>query len=524
MKRLPPIALLGLALALFAITSCTRPPNPDNLIEALFASVDEASTQSAIEAIVAAELDPEQVANALREGPSSFHSLEPGWQIHAFPCNDGITRNVHLFVPTSYDPNVRHTLLLSLHGAVNQPAYTIDEFTSRYSMWESVAERDGFLVLMPHGDEKATWWSESGRQYIHDLLQWVKQVSNIDENKVFLAGFSDGAAGTYWMAFHDPTAWAGFIPIFGSVSSPERGPYQCYPSNLRHRPILASNGNGEPYIRIEFSLQTQLRDQGVLIPWVIHPTEHNLSQTMPYEQDRSAAFIAQTSRDPWPTEIEWRTATLDTGRCDWIRINNLSDSEALDRFEDVNLGWEREIFHFGAGLQYQGEERGFEVAGVEPGSIAQSIGLRQGDKLMMLGEEAVITNTDIANVMNRQLAGEPLTAEIIRDGEPLSLECTLPEIPVIYRRDLPTAEIAVQASGNIISVRTQSVGSFRILVSSAMFDLSQPIRVACNGDNVFDDIVQPDLAFMLKQWLDDRDRSAVFEGVIKITVSPALDE
>lgn len=148
------------------------------------------------------------------------------------------------------------------------------------------------------------------------------------------------------------------------------------------------------------------------------------------------------------------------------------------------------------------------------------MGLKQGDKLVMLDGEEIVTNIDIANVMDRQSPGERLTAEIIRAGETIRLECVLPEIPLIYRRDLPTAAIAAQASGNTISMQTQRVGSLRIFVSSVLFDLSQPIRVVNNGEGVFDDVVQPDLRFILEQWQHDRDRSMVYEGVIEITVSP----
>lgn len=291
--------IMSVVLVLIALGSCTQAPssNLDSLMSALFDGDNAVSTQSAIERIIDTDPDPMLVADALRQGPSSFDILEPGWQIHEFACQDGKTRLFHLLVPSSYDP-ATYTLLFSLHGSVVQPGYTVEEFVSRRSMWESTAKEDGFLVLMPHGDRDATWWSENGRQYLFDLLDWAKSIASIDENKVFLAGFSDGAAGTYWMTFHDPTAWAGFIPIFGSVSSPERGPYQCYLSNLIHRPILASNGMGEPYVRIESPLHTQLVGHGILIPWVLHPTEHNLSQTMPFERDRSAAFIANISRNP----------------------------------------------------------------------------------------------------------------------------------------------------------------------------------------------------------------------------------
>ncbi len=517
------LSALGIAvgMALVCLTSCLHAPvdNLPQLMADLFDSQEDASVQSAIAAIVAAQPNPEQVAQALRVGPTEFADVEPGWHVFEFACRDGITRNVHLYIPSTYDPATAHTLLVSLHGAVDYTAYTVDEFISRYAMWESVAQRDGFIVLMPHGDRDATWWSENGRQYLHDLLYWVKALCRIDDNKVFLAGFSDGASGAYWMAFHDSTAWAGFIPIYGSISVPERGPYACYPDNLRSRPILACNGMGESYAPIETAWISQLRSYGLPIQWVLHQTEHNLAQTMPYERNRSATFIADTSRDPFSTTLEWRTSDTRTGRCDWISIDAITPDQTESRWEDINLGWEYEVTHFGAGLQYQGVARGFEVVGVEPGSIAQSFGLKLGDKLLFLDGEAVVTNADVAEVMSYQQPGETLTAEILREGARLELQCVLPEVPMIYRRDIPTAAVRAQVSGNVIRLETQRVDALRIFVSRVAFDLSQPICVIVNGQEMFHAKVLPNLAFMLDQWSRDRDREIVYEGVIEISIA-----
>ncbi|MBU1050232.1 hypothetical protein KKG90_09450, partial [Candidatus Bipolaricaulota bacterium] len=204
--------------------------------------------------------------------------------------------------------------------------------------------------------------------------------------------------------------------------------------------------------------------------------------------------------------------------CDWICIDAIASDATDQRWEDINLGWEQEVVHLGAGLQYRGVDRGFEVAGIEPGSIAQSMGLKQGDQLLVLADRKVVTNTDVAEVMSWQLPGEVLSAEVLRNGERLLLQCVLPEIPFIYSRDLPTAAIRAQASGNTISIETQRVARLRIFVSNSQFDLSQPIRVTLNGEEHFNAVVSQDVRFMLEQWTRDRDHSLVYEGFIELVV------
>ena len=505
-------------LAILLASSCARNNSLDlnQLVADLLSSDTEEDLQTALQALEESQADPLEVARLLRSGPNEFPDSTPGWQVHEMQCQDGKTRNFHVFIPDSYDPSRPHPLLISLHGSVMQAGYTIEQFLFRRVMWEEVAQRDGFIILMPHGDRDAPWWSEASRQNTRDMLRWAKRACNIDENRVFLAGFSDGAAGTYWMAFHDPTPWAGFIPIYGAVTSPERGPYQCYPSNLNQRMVLASNGAAESYIRTAASLINQLQAQGISISWTLHPTEHNLVQAMAYERDRSSEFIAAATRDPHRSIIAWKTAHIETGRCDWIEVTDIRVLDQPNRVADLNLSWESEAVQFGVGIEFRGADEGFVVSGVEPGTIARELGIKNGDKLVRIDQMPVRTQMEVSIAMEAKTMGDPIEVEVLRGEENLVFQGVLPEYPPAYRRDLPTAAVFAKADGNTVEIETQNVGQLKVYVSDSMFDLTQPIQVVCNGETRFLNRIEPSLNTVLSQWIKDWDRATVFVAEIVI--------
>ena len=77
------------------------------------------------------------------------------------------------------------------------------------------------------------------------ILDRLKRTYNIDENRVYLTGISDGGTGVYFMAFKDPTPWASFLPMIGNMvvlGTPSvRAEGEMYPGNAVNRPIYVVN-------------------------------------------------------------------------------------------------------------------------------------------------------------------------------------------------------------------------------------------------------------------------------------------
>ena len=119
------------------------------------------------------------------------------------------TRNVHVHVPSNYDENNSHPLVLMFHGSGGNGNNVYSN-----SGWKELAEREGFIVAFPTALEyyvvsvgrNQTKWSavgldmelEPGTEIVDDvpfvqaLLDQIQLTFNIDDTRIYASGFSNG--------------------------------------------------------------------------------------------------------------------------------------------------------------------------------------------------------------------------------------------------------------------------------------------------------------------------------------------
>lgn len=513
-----------LIIAVLFLPACAQigDSTSNDLLAVFYGASTPEELESAIDDLVNADIDAGDLALLLREGIEYSADVPVGWTVHEFVGPDGRTRPYHVYVPTDYSPNESYPLLFDLHGAVSSPAQPAEYLMERRRLWEPEAEEYGWILVVPHGDRTATWFSGDGHANILGELAFVKHQYNVDENKVFVSGFSDGGSGAYWQAFHDVTPWAAMISFHGHPGVGGYGPYQTYPRNLLNRPIRATTGeqdelyppsNISPFV----GLFTEL---GVDLEWIVYPGGHD-ARFLSTEAEFTIDFITNTERNPMSSEVVWETSNTAVGRCDWVRIDEIADVGNNADFQDINLAEIPDQIVFGAALSYQGGTL-FTVAGLEPGSTAHLMGIKNGDQIISVNGIAVLNQADLTYVLQGKGPGDLVEVELIRDGETLFLTGTIPADALIYRRDVPTGSIRVQAEGNQIDVEVSHVGRYTLFISSQLFNMSEPIIVTTNGHTSFSSRVEPDFRFMLELAAEDFDREMIYEGFIEISV-PAGD-
>lgn len=141
-------------------------------------------------------------------------------EYHGVIVDDGLEDEWYVYVPDSYDPSKKTSLVVSLHGGMmtgwGQAIYT---------SWTIAADRDGFIVVFPNASYNKFWQVEWGKWGIdpnikvqgemegappeiklspkdvaenHDiklilgLIDLMKKTYNIDEGRVFMQGMSMG--------------------------------------------------------------------------------------------------------------------------------------------------------------------------------------------------------------------------------------------------------------------------------------------------------------------------------------------
>ena len=137
---------------------------------------------------------------------------------------DGINRSYTLYIPEEGN-NKTLPLLIVLHGGGGTGEGMI-ELTD----FNDYADEYGFAILYPDGIEKH--WNdrrEVNRKYINgkeiddvkfltNLIDTLVFKYNIDSNRVFVTGISNGGAMSFYLALNAPEKFAGAAPV--AISMP----------------------------------------------------------------------------------------------------------------------------------------------------------------------------------------------------------------------------------------------------------------------------------------------------------------
>lgn len=132
--------------------------------------------------------------------------------------SNGETRHYLVHVPGAYDASTPVPLVISLHGA-----YLYPRFQMRLTEWNDVADEEGFIVVYPKASGLMPLWRmEPGDglgtevQFFEDLIDHMSNEYNIDQERIYVNGFSNGAAMTFMLSCE----LGERIAAFGFVATP----------------------------------------------------------------------------------------------------------------------------------------------------------------------------------------------------------------------------------------------------------------------------------------------------------------
>lgn len=300
---------------------------PQALVGALWQADSEDEVQQARDRLLAAASDVETLYHWLQEGPVYSDSVPRGQLQRVRISADGTEFPYVVLVPQKYDASRPIPLEFNLHGGVNRPKPAAGD-----SWW-----RNGYdhlrdperIVVLPAGWNEAFWWFDNQAENLPAILALLKQDYNIDENRVTLSGVSDGGTGSYFFAFHQPTAWAAFLPFIGSpgvLSNPSgQAVWELFYDNLRGKPLYIVNGENDPLYpasRVERYIKLMAEARVEHVFRVIEDGRHD-TVWLPAEKPALERFRLDNPRDPLPDSISWvSNRTNAYNRNHWIRIDS----------------------------------------------------------------------------------------------------------------------------------------------------------------------------------------------------------
>jgi S-formylglutathione hydrolase FrmB len=133
----------------------------------------------------------------------------------------GRTKNLSVFIPSSYDPKNRYPVLYLLHG-----------YSGGHSDWPTrtklatYIEEVPLIVVLP--DAENSWYVNSTTDpqnrfedyVIHDLPQYVQRLYSVDTTRQAIAGISMGGYGALMLALKHPDRFRFAGSLSGAITYP----------------------------------------------------------------------------------------------------------------------------------------------------------------------------------------------------------------------------------------------------------------------------------------------------------------
>ncbi len=486
-------------------------------LDELISADDAALQESVLEELL--ELRPTWAEVAARVDSLRFPDIEtPGVpELRMATCIDGVERPWVIVTPDGYESDKRTPMLVVLHGGVSRADILSDPF-EYVAENESVAmaREHGWIAAVPFAQAGATWFDDVGLANIRALVRTVKREYNVDDDKVWMIGFSDGASAGFFFAMNDPTDYAAIVALNGHMGVASLDfDRATYASNMAGTPLCATTTFHDglyPSERMRVTLDMAAR-AGADILYREFEGEHSFEPWGDEELPRIARFLERHPRDPFPAKISWEAAGGEFGLCRWFAIDEtvIGDRAPWHRDHNVALVPDRITFGFVPDWEYEGT--GVLVSALSDGDYpATEMGMSEGD-IIIAGNGDPVTSLDDLNDFKETLArGDAFSLTVMRDEKELVLEGGIPEKEhyYVFKRDVPSGAVRARYSANRVDIRQSLVGSFRILVHPDMFNVNEPVTVTVGERVFFEGFVEPDLEFMLRNFLENRDRSLVY--------------
>lgn len=253
-----------------------------------------------------------------------------------FKFTDSLHTAFLVVLPKDYNSHKSYPLLFFLHGGVSMntgyPDYADSRDTSDWNRYYTkYAAMHKVIMVYPMGNRDYNWmFPDKGFYMIPAMLKQIKQLINVDDNRVFISGHSNGATGSFSYAMKQPSEFAGF---YGFNTRPQVRTGGTYIRNLLNRSFFNVSVDQDYYYppgahdsltKIMKALHADYQDHRYngFPHWFPQFDESEPAYQLLFED------MAKRKRNPFRPNIIWECDDVKYGRCDWLSITALDTATA----------------------------------------------------------------------------------------------------------------------------------------------------------------------------------------------------
>ena len=217
-----------------------------------------------------------------------------------------------LRIPLTYHEDRPSPLLVVLSGGAG---FAMDGMISSE---EAVSPTD-YLVLYPQA--AGYWWTSESARRFDAVFNDVVQRYNVDRDRIYITGFSNGGTGSLYFASLWPQRFAAVVTLMGAGQCNEQ--VKAGLGNVRNLPLLLVHGENDPIITPDCSTATEaaLNDlHPAIAPELKILPKHGHDITLQSDDGLTLAFFTEKLRNPFPRTVDLSETDALAARSYWVEI------------------------------------------------------------------------------------------------------------------------------------------------------------------------------------------------------------
>lgn len=204
-----------------------------------------------------------QTVEAAIHGIPEFGIAPVGAQPRRSIVIRGRTAEYSLYVPPTYTLDQSYPLILCLHGAGFTGQAYLDRWVPRL--------QDRYILACPT-IAMGSWWTRFGEDLTLSILRKVSAEYQIDPDRIFLTGMSNGGVGAWIIGMHHADLFAGIAPMASGIDD------VMFPfvENLSNTPVYVIHGAEDRIMPVQLSrdLVQEMERRGIHYHYREHHWTH----------------------------------------------------------------------------------------------------------------------------------------------------------------------------------------------------------------------------------------------------------
>ncbi|MCJ0743545.1 alpha/beta hydrolase [Pedobacter montanisoli] len=266
-----------------------------------------------------------------------------------FKVKDSLYTSYYVSLPPKYNPEKSYAVLFFLHGAVQGNSLSEFQNADILQGWNrfytKYATLNDVIMVYPKASRQYNWMMPNdGFFMIPAMLKELKQSVNVDDDKVFITGHSNGATGSFSYLMKQRSPFAGF---YGFNTRPVVRTGGTFILNIKNRSFFNVSTDQDYYFPPEGNDSLNVIMKSLKADYQDH-RYNGFPHWFPQFDESEAVYplifkdIKARSRMPFRKQIYWECDDINYGKADWLHVTALdTNQKAANWHKTINFNIHR---------------------------------------------------------------------------------------------------------------------------------------------------------------------------------------